>query len=110
VVRFENPQADCRSSASRVDVHVNGLRGGWCLTLPRLAGRSGFHFCSASLTNDGILCVAMRWWFWLIEVPAAIINVWLFNYRGLLLLTAIATFTVTVLVLALAAFGIRRGW
>lgn len=58
-----------------------------------------------------IVCLApMRWSFCLIQVPAYIVDVWLFLYRLVLLVVSLALFFISLTILALAAFGIRWGW
>ena len=42
----------------------------------------------------------MRLWYWLVEIPAALVSGWLWLYRGLLLIIVIATFTATLVGLA----------
>jgi hypothetical protein len=52
----------------------------------------------------------MRWRHWLIEWPAALVDLWFAAYRLLILVLTIITVTGVVLMLVLAAFGIRWGW
>jgi hypothetical protein len=47
----------------------------------------------------------MRWSFWLIQVPAYIVDVWLFLYRLVLLVVSLALFFMSLTILALAASG-----
>ncbi len=39
----------------------------------------------------------MRLWYWLVELPAAIVNVWIALYRWLLIVIVIGTFMATLI-------------
>ena len=53
----------------------------------------------------------MRVWYWLVELPAAIVTVWIAVYRWFLVLSSIALFGMIVIVLGLYwGAGIRWGW
>lgn len=47
---------------------------------------------------------------WLIEIPARIVDIWFLAYNVLLLIATIIAVSAVVLLLVLAAFGIRWGW
>lgn len=52
----------------------------------------------------------MRWRRLLLNWPAKAVDLWFFGYRALVVGMTIVTVSLVVLVLVLAAFGIRWGW
>lgn len=50
------------------------------------------------------------WQRWLIEYPARIVDAWFFTYKLLLAITGFVTLGMVLIVLVLAAFGVRWGW
>ena len=47
---------------------------------------------------------------WLIDLPARIVDLWFMAYHFIILVATILSVTVVVVMLVLAAFGIRWGW
>lgn len=47
---------------------------------------------------------------WLIDLPARAVDLWFAGYRAVLLIATIASVTAVVLMLVLAALGVRWGW
>jgi len=52
----------------------------------------------------------MPWRFWLVELPARIVDVWPRVYWTILTMMCIGLFSTLVLSLALDWFGVRWGW
>ena len=47
---------------------------------------------------------------WLIDIPALVVDLWFRAYRIYLTIVTMVIVTTVVLMLVLAAFGIRWGW
>ncbi len=50
------------------------------------------------------------WWYWLVEVPAFLMDYWSRIYWTLITLMCVGLFSSLALSLVLYSFGIRWGW
>jgi energy-converting hydrogenase Eha subunit E len=54
--------------------------------------------------------VTVKWRTWLIDWPAAIVSWWWLLYTWYLTIVTMCAVTAVIVLLVLAAFGIRWGW